>query len=318
MPVYNGEPVHDAYKAILLPQSIKNTTTAATLKLEKNYLIVSRREESYAEMKSEVNLYCLVTQLLILCTKPVALVSGQGQLCLTSLLYIREVAALKTCTREVTELPILPTAIYLRNSMYLLNAADDQQFLYNITYSGGRKFSNRVPACISCLVHPSCDGKLVHPNNGLVMLPDPAYCLQHSGPITTIATPELLDTAFNNPSIPAVTPTEESRNVILHKIRSALKDVPTLDVTLELVSEMVDKIHQQLLEGNNFKSFRHGSTLHTFKELAGLLASSFWCLAFVLLAVWAAKKCYKSKNTTKHIPICPTMITKISELTCSL
>ena len=48
--VYSGEPIHDAYKAIPLPQPIRNTTTAATLKLERNFLIVSRREESYAEM----------------------------------------------------------------------------------------------------------------------------------------------------------------------------------------------------------------------------------------------------------------------------
>ena len=137
----SGEPIHDAYKAIPLPQPIENTTTAAILKLERNYLIVSRREESYAEMKSEEYLSCLGKQLLILCTKPVALVSAQDQLCLTSLLYNHEVAALKTCKQEVTEMPISLTAIYLGNSMYLLNAADDQQFLYNITYSGGRKFS---------------------------------------------------------------------------------------------------------------------------------------------------------------------------------
>ena len=181
--------------------------------------------------------------------------------------------------------------------MYLLKAADDQQFLYNITYSGGRKFSNRVPACKSCLVHPPCNEKLVHPQNGLVMLPDPAYCLQHSGLITTITTPELLDTAFDIPSFPAVTPTEESRNLILHRIRSALKDVPTLDVTPDLVSEMVDKIHQQLSDENNFKSFGHGSTLHIFKELAGLLGFSLWCLAFVLLAVWTGKKCYQGMES---------------------
>ena len=133
VPVYSGEPMHNAYKTNLLPQPIKNTTTAATLKLEGNYLIVSRREESYPEMKSEEYLSCLGTQLLILCTKPVALVSAQDQLCLTSLLYNHEVAALKTCTREVTKLPILPTAIYLGSSMDLLNATDDQQFLYSIT-----------------------------------------------------------------------------------------------------------------------------------------------------------------------------------------
>ena len=87
---------------------------------------------------------------------------------------------------------------------------------------------------------------------------------------------------------------------MLHKIRSALKDVPTLDVTPELVSEMVDKIHHQLSEENNFKSFRHGSPLLTFKQLAGLLGFSLWFLAFVFLAAGATKRCYKYKNTTKH------------------
>ena len=36
VPVYSGEPIHDAYKAIPLPQLIKNSTTAATLKLKRN------------------------------------------------------------------------------------------------------------------------------------------------------------------------------------------------------------------------------------------------------------------------------------------
>ena len=73
--------------------------------------------------------------------KPVALVSSQDQLCLTALLYDHEVAALKTCVQEVTELPSLLTAVYLG---YLLCAADDQQFLYNITYQDGKKLSSRV------------------------------------------------------------------------------------------------------------------------------------------------------------------------------
>ena len=150
------------------------------------------------------------------------------------------------------------------------------------------------------------------------MLPDPSYCLQHSGLITTITTPELLDTVFNIPIIPAVTPTEESRNLMLLKIRSALKDVPTLDVTPELVSEVVDKIHQQLFEENNFKSCCHGSTLHTFKELAGLLGFSYGVLH---LSFWLSgqRRCVTSPKTLQNIfTICPTMINEISELTCSL
>ena len=45
IPVYSGEPIHNAYKAIALPQPTKNSTTAETLKLDRNYLIVSRREK---------------------------------------------------------------------------------------------------------------------------------------------------------------------------------------------------------------------------------------------------------------------------------
>ena len=36
VPLYSGEPIHDAYKASPLPQPIRNTTTAANLKLETN------------------------------------------------------------------------------------------------------------------------------------------------------------------------------------------------------------------------------------------------------------------------------------------
>ena len=178
IPVYSGEPIHDAYKAIAVPQPIKNSSTAATLKLDRNYLIVSRREERYAEMNSKEYRSCSDTPQLTICTKPVALVSAQDQLCLRALLYDHEVAALKTCVRDVTELPIFPTAVYLGNFIYRLYATDDQQFLYNITYQDGKKLSSMVNGCKSCLVHPPCNGKLLHPTNGLVMLPDLAECVE--------------------------------------------------------------------------------------------------------------------------------------------
>ena len=77
IPEYSGEPIHDAYKAITLPPPIKNSTTAATLKLDRNYLTVSRREVSYAEMNKEEYLSWPGTPQLKLCAKPVALVSAQ-------------------------------------------------------------------------------------------------------------------------------------------------------------------------------------------------------------------------------------------------
>ena len=222
IPVYSGEPIHNVYKAIALPQPTKNSTTAAKLKLDPNYLIVSRREKRYAEMNSEEYLSCPSTPQLKLCTKPAALVSSQDQLCLIALLYNHEVAALKTCVREVTELPILSTAVYLGNSIYLLCPADDQQFLYNITYQDGKKLSRKVNGCKSCLVNPPCNVKLLHPTNGLVVLPDPAECVEQSGSITSISTPDILDAVFTIPSLPTNLPMNEQQTLTLNRVRSEL------------------------------------------------------------------------------------------------
>ena len=148
-----------------------------------------------------------------------ALVSAQDQLCLTALLYDHEVAVLKTCVREVTELTFLPTKVYMGNFIYLLCAADDQQFLYNITYQDGKKLSSRVTGRKSCLVHPPGNGKILHPNNGLVLLPDPAKCVERSGSITTISTPDILDAVFTIPSLPTNLPMNEQQTLTLNRVR---------------------------------------------------------------------------------------------------
>ena len=135
--VYNGEPILDAYKAIAVTQLINNSTTAATMKLDRNYLIVSRREGGYAEINKEDYLPCPGTPQLKFCTNLVAFVSAQDHLCLTALLYEFELAALKTCVREVTEWPILTTAVCLGKSITFLYASDEQQFLCKITYLDG-------------------------------------------------------------------------------------------------------------------------------------------------------------------------------------
>ena len=152
-------------------------------------------------------------------------VSKQDQLCLTALLYDHEVAALKTCAREVTELPVLPTALYLGNSIYRLCAADEQQFLYNIRYSDGKEFSSRVNGCKSCLVQPTCNRKLLHPNNVLVMLPDPGECVGPTGSINTISTPEVLYPVFTIPSAPTNLPTNEQQTLTLPRVRAELQCV---------------------------------------------------------------------------------------------
>ena len=65
-----------------------------------------------------------------------------------------------------------------------------------------KKLSSRANGCKSCLVDPPCNGKLFHPTNGLMMLPDPAECVEQNGSITTISTPDILDAVFTIPSLP--------------------------------------------------------------------------------------------------------------------
>ena len=99
--------------------------------------------------------------------------------------------------------------------------------------------------CKSCLVHPPCNGKVIHPTNGLVMLPDLAECVEQSGSLTTISTPDILDAVFTISNPPTNLPMNEHQTLTLHRVRSDLQDVPTLEVTPQLIEEMADKIQTQ-------------------------------------------------------------------------
>ena len=176
------------------------------------------------------------------------------------------------------------------NPIYLLYASGDQQFLYNITYQDGKKLSSRVNGCKSCLVHPSCNGKLIHPTNGLVLLPDPAEYVQQSGTITTISTPDIRDAVFTIAILPTNLPMNEQQILTLHRVRSELQDVLTLEVTSKLIKEMAGKIQTQYKKDTSKEHLFQPSWWKTLSELAGLLAFTLWMLGLLLAAVWIARK----------------------------
>ena len=211
-----------------------------------------------------------------LCPAPAALLSPKHQLCLMALLYDHEVAALKTCLREVTELPVSPTAVYLGNSIYLFCVVDEQQFFYNITYSDGKKFSTSVSGCKSCLVYTPCHGKLPHPTNGFVMLPDPRECVEPTRSITTISTPEVLNAVF---TIPTNLQTNEQQSLTLHMVRAELQGGPTLEVTPQLNKEQVGKIQTHYKTDGSKELRFQPSWQNTIQEMAGLFALLYECWA---------------------------------------
>ena len=54
----------------------------------------------------------------------------------------------------------------------------------------------RVPGSQSCLVKPSCKGRLQLPNAGLFLTPDPLMCIQESSDIVRILPTPLLRPLF--------------------------------------------------------------------------------------------------------------------------
>ena len=138
-------------------------------------------------------------------------------------------------------------------SIYLVSAADDQQFLCNITYSNGKKICIRMNGFKSCLVNLPCT------ETSFSHLTD-WWCLSTlqnvlTGSITAISTRDTPEAVFTIPSVPTNLPTNEQQMLTLHGIRSDVQDFPTLDVTHQLIKEIVGKIEAQY-ETDSSKKFQ--------------------------------------------------------------
>ena len=54
----------------------------------------------------------------------------------------------------------------------------------------------RVPGCQSCLIKPSCEGRIQLPNAGLFVTPDPFTCIQEASDVVRISPTPLLRPLF--------------------------------------------------------------------------------------------------------------------------
>ena len=104
------------------------------------------------------------------------------------------------------------------------------------------------------------------------MLPDPAECVEQSGSITTISTPDVLDAVFTIPSFPANLPMNEQQTLKIQRVRSELQDVPTLKVTPQLIKEMAGKIQTQYKKDSSKEHLFQPSWRKTLSEFAVVLA----------------------------------------------
>ena len=115
--------------------------------------------------------------------------------CLASLCFDLPTTALRLCPQEVVVLPETPTATYLENYTYLVTSRDDdnRQFKYS---RGAKESGQPIAGCQSCLLRPSCDGRIETPDGALVLVPDPRTCQFNTGIIIAIKQHPLIQTLF--------------------------------------------------------------------------------------------------------------------------
>ena len=256
IPVHHTMGLHDVYRATPLPQPANGGSTATQYKFVNTHLLVSERRDNFAEIPGEViSAHCSGSNRLKLCFRPFAMSRSSESSCLASLFFDLPTNALKLCPQEVIVLPEIPTATYLDDSTYLVMSRDDDYTLFN--YSRGAKDRGEpIAGCRSCLLRPSCDGRIETPDGALVLVPDPRTCQYETGLTIMIRQHPLIQSLFatleeaekNLPGvmIPEILK-EQARSEMVEALRLNLVKLPEGSVDEETISEITKPFADEIL-----------------------------------------------------------------------
>ena len=249
IPLYTGHGVHDVFRATPIPQPIPQTERATQYQLTKTHLLMSWDKTNFAEVtEQELSTHCWGSHRLRLCKQPFSTTKSQKTTCLTGLYFNLPATVLKLCAQEVVALPQHPQALYLFDSTYLLTSAKGDFTIQNLIEHG----EIRVPGCQSCLVKPSCKGRLQLPNAGLFLTPDPLTCIQESSDIVRILPTPLLRPLFEGlKELEEVIPPELMGDVhqnLLSHLKLNLAGLPDRRITEETLAAVVQPFMQEVEE----------------------------------------------------------------------
>ena len=109
-----------------------------------------------------------------------------------------------------------------------------------------------VPGCQSCLVKPSCKGRLQLPNAGLFLTPNPLTCIQESSDIVRILPTPLLRPLFEllkdlEEVIPPELMGDVHQNLLSH-LKLNLAGLPDRRNTEEMLAAVVRPFVQEVEE----------------------------------------------------------------------
>ena len=292
-PLYTGHRTHNVFRATPIPQPIPQIERATQYHLSKTHLLMSWDKTNFAEVtEQELSTHCWGSHRLRLCKQLFSTTKSQKTTCLTGLYFNLPATVLKLCAQDVIALPQHPQALYLFDSTYLLTSAKGDFTIQNLTERG----EIRVLGCQSCLVKPSCKGRLQLPNAGLFLTPDPLTCIQESSDIVRIFPTSLLRPLFEGlrdleEIIPPALMGDVHQNLLLH-LKLNLAGLPDRRVTEEMLTAVVQTFMQEVEEVHTTVVKKN------WRDVILPCGATLFTLGLLLLLGWALKigKLYAMKK----------------------
>ena len=297
IPMSSQSPIHKVFKGVPLPQPITNSTIASVLVLEHELLVVSEATTNFAEVDETQILSCQGSKRLKLCEQPFPMTGNQQAGCLISLFSGHEAAVLQTCKFDVIHLPIIPTATYLAHSKFLILSAFTKYWITDIAENTLE--SSKLRGCQSCIVQPSCYGRIEIPNGRLILRPSTDSCQNESGLVMRVSLNPLLEEAFTLPTpethnLNSLSATFDQKKVLEH-VKVELQAKPPLEIDTGTIRKLVREFHQHS-QRQSIKNAAGG----TFNNVISFLGLFLWISTICTTAaflLWKHKKlCSKQKE----------------------
>ena len=251
-------------------------TTGATRGLSSDPVTLTRQRSTYfptstcwtpkcqAEVSGDIIAAdCRGSSCLKLCFRPFAVSRSSESSCLANLYLNLPTTALKLCTQEVLVLPETLSAIYFEDSTYLVTSRDADCKLFNYSRAA-KKSGELIRGCRSCLLRPSCNGRIETPDGGcirtpdgaLVRIADPRTCQYKTGLTIIIQQHPLIRALFATLNeakrnlagvmIPEVL-REQARSEMVEALRLNLIQLPEGSVDQEAQADIAKSFADQML-----------------------------------------------------------------------
>ena len=122
IPFHHTYAKYQVYRTVAIPQPLNSGKTATVYDFQKEYFVVSPRQEFFGELDRSELVKCHGTDRLRFCKNPFALTRSAKSSCLSSLFFDQKTDAMKLCPQKIIPLPAnpissIPEAVYISSSV---------------------------------------------------------------------------------------------------------------------------------------------------------------------------------------------------------